>query len=243
MRIDLFEFAEGLIRGVIYFLQNFIQSAWVIVRRPVRGPAELHRAYLHKSRQQIGGLTFLFLTVLLYFWLNGDRLLGNVGLLARGDLRTAVRSMLARAPDLGGDAVWRPTLGALAATFIIDVALRLFLRWRLPDRTRRRHLVLAATEYVLALPALIVVVAELASAITQSIRFVMVLVVVVPLLILAALIHAAFILITGSERRTRAWEQPARLEGYAMSVFGIAFVIALVWIAVVGGHRLMAVSG
>jgi hypothetical protein len=237
----LFEFAEGLIRGVVYFLQNYLQTIWMIVRSPVRGPAELHRAYLRKGHQQVGGLTFLFVALLVYFWLNGDRLLGNVGLLARPELRGEIRSMIKAAPDLGGTAVWHPTLGALAATFIVDVALRLFLRWRLPDRSRRRLLVLAATEYALALPALIVVIAQLLTVTTKSTAFIMLTVIVVPLL-LAALVNAAFILVTGSERRTQAWEQPARFENYVLSIGGILFVIALVWFAAVAGHRLIAVS-
>lgn len=143
MRIDLFEFVEGIFRGFIYFFYNLFATLWDLARRPRRGPVRRYRAYLRASRQQIGGLTFLFVVIFTIFGLSAA-------------LATEKPTAIFGSPfNFAGEAAWLPLLGAMLATVLVDAPLRLLLHWRLRRRERRRRLVLELVEYSLSWPLLL----------------------------------------------------------------------------------------
>lgn len=143
MRIDLFEFVESVFRGFVYFFYNFIETLWDLTRSPRRGPVRRYRAHLRAGQQQIGGLTFFFVLIFAIF--------GICAALSRESLL----EMVSGPPDLGGEAVWLPLLGAMITTVLVDASVRLYLRWRLPHRAQKRRLVLAVFEYSLTWPVLL----------------------------------------------------------------------------------------
>lgn len=143
MRIDLFEFVESVFRGFVYFFYNFVETLWDLTRSPRRGPVRRYRAHLRVGQQQIGGLTFFFVLIFAIF--------GICAALSRESLLELVSGP----PDLGGEAVWLPLLGAMITTVLVDASVRLLLRWRLPGRPRKRQLALALFEYSLTWPVLL----------------------------------------------------------------------------------------
>ena len=152
MRIDLFELVDGLIRGVIHFLYNFIETTAAILRHPIRGPLRLTRRHDDPAIRQMGGSTYLFLIVLPVQKLWIDAGAGRDGEASFGEFLTKI-SM--QAPDFQSDALWPDIVAALIATVIVDGVLRLMLRWRVPNRRRFRHALLSATEFAMAWPILV----------------------------------------------------------------------------------------
>lgn len=145
MRIDLFEFIDGLFRGIVYFFYNLIGTAWMVLRHPIRGPALLHRANGAAGQRQVGGLTFLFvayLAALPALWvMEGGVSLSQLSVALSGRLDT--------------NSLWNVFLGSFASTVLVDSVLRLGLRWRQRD-LRRRQAMLARAEYAMFLAALLV---------------------------------------------------------------------------------------
>lgn len=142
MRVDFFELIEGLFRGVVYFFYNLVETIYILLRYPRRGPARLYRIYKRKDRQQLGGLTLLF--TLLFILFAGAAIADN---------RVDVRSTLS-AP-LSGRFGWESILCALASTVAIDAAARLFLRFRYKQNSRKREIALTLFEYALVWPMVI----------------------------------------------------------------------------------------
>jgi hypothetical protein len=160
MRIDIFEFLEGLIRGLIFFIYNFFETIWRLTASPNRGVLRLYRASADPHRKQLGGLTFLFLLFFLVAIARTPALLAAVGF---GDVRGSLLRAVNATPRLGSDVFWAPIAGALAATMIVDAPCRLLLTWRWPNRPVRRRILLAGFEYLLTWPVLVLFGAELAS--------------------------------------------------------------------------------
>ncbi len=144
MRIDLFDFVEGVFRGFIYFFYNVFATLWDLARRPRRGPLRRYRAYLKTSKQQVGGLTFLFVLIFAVF--------GLTPALGSGE---GLAKVFSAPPNLGGQEVWFPLAGAMLATVLIDAPLRLLLHRSLGSRHRKRRLVLELIEYSLVWPLLL----------------------------------------------------------------------------------------
>jgi len=146
MQIDLFEFLESIFRGLVYFFYNAVETLWILTVHPWRGPAWLYRTYTQKDRKQIGGLTFLFLILFLFF-----------GLCARMFSVTEFRlqEVLGKPLALGSDETWRTVVSAAASTVLLDSISRLYFRWRVPYNVRRRRRLLAMFEYSLAWPVLL----------------------------------------------------------------------------------------
>jgi hypothetical protein len=149
MRIDLFELIDGLFRGIVYFLYNLLETAYRVLRHPMRAPALLWRAHRTEGKRQVGGLTFLFVTYFAVFgaldWLvsggMGETLLPELTGVLGGSFDTAWW--------------WNVFLASLASTVFVDSVLRIVLRIRFRARRRRAEL-LAKTEYALFLPAVLV---------------------------------------------------------------------------------------
>jgi hypothetical protein len=159
VRIDLFEFVEGVIRGVVYFFYNVVETLWQILRYPRRGPIRLYRAHMKKGRQQIGGLTFLFLVFFTGFGLMVRRPPPSpMDIGGDNGLPTTVQllEVFSKPPRFDTDIAWMAIVASIVTTVIIDAAIRAFLRWRWPARPQRRALLLSAIEYVLVLPLLAV---------------------------------------------------------------------------------------
>lgn len=158
MRIDLFEFVEGLFRGIVYFIYNVVETTAAIIRHPIKGPIRLYRLHITTERRQLGGLTYLFIASLLLQWvvlhwlLSTSRVFYERESAGPSDL-SALREKLAAIslspPTFDIDTLWPLILGSLVSTVIIDAVLRLALRWRFPRRVRRRQMLLAACEYSL----------------------------------------------------------------------------------------------
>lgn len=151
MRIDIFEFLEGLIRGLIFFIYNFFETIWRLTVSPTRGVLRLYRASADLHRKQLGGLTFLFLLFFLVAIARTPALLTAIGF---GDVSGSLLRAVNATPRLGSDVFWAPIAGALAATVIVDAPCRLLLAWRWPERPVRRHMLLAGFEYLLTWPIL-----------------------------------------------------------------------------------------
>jgi hypothetical protein len=158
MRIDLFEFFESTFRGLVYFFYNVVETLWVLARRPWRGPTLLYRCYTQRGRQQIGGLTYLFLILFVL-----------VGLFAQFESVTSDEvnwyEFASRMPRLDSDQVWITVISAVVSTVLIDCAARLYFLWRIPNgkdaasrgrQLRRRKRRVAEFEYALVWPALLV---------------------------------------------------------------------------------------
>ena len=148
MRIDLFEFLEGIFRGLVYFFYNAVETLWILTLHPWRGGLWLYRAYSQKDRQQIGGLTFLFLIFFIFFGLFAQ---------AASDKGVDFRGMLGKPLRLDSDEAWRTVLSAATSTVLLDSIARLYFRARVPDSLRRRKQLLATFEYSLTWPALLLV--------------------------------------------------------------------------------------
>jgi hypothetical protein len=144
MRIDLFDFVEGVFRGFIYFFYNVFATLWDLASRPRRAPLRRYRAYLKTSKQQVGGLTFLFVLIFAVF--------GLTPAIGSGE---GLGKVFSAPPNLGGQEVWFPLAGAMLATVLIDAPLRLLLHRSLGNRHRKRRLVLELIEYSLAWPLLL----------------------------------------------------------------------------------------
>ncbi len=148
MRIDLFEFLDGLFRGILYFFYNLAESAFWVVRRPIRGPALLYRVHKDKTRRQLGGLTFLFVT---YFAVYAS-------LYFLADPQSGPPLLRTMMPALGGSFDiswwWVVFLASVVSTIIVDALLRIVLRLRFRKR-RVRERILGTTEYALFLPVLL----------------------------------------------------------------------------------------
>ncbi|MEA3029229.1 MAG: hypothetical protein QOG13_554 [Sphingomonadales bacterium] len=155
MRIDLFEFIDGLFRGIVYFFYNLIGTAWMVLRHPMRGPALLYRAHEAAGQRQVGGLTFLFVTYFgvyaAYFWV-GFRVMGA----GERPVLTRMSDALSRSEALSGSLDtnwwWTVFLASFASTVLIDSVLRLGLRWSQRD-VRKRQAALARTEFAMFLAA------------------------------------------------------------------------------------------
>ena len=160
MRIDVFEFLEGLIRGLVLFIYNFVETIWQLTTAPRWGVLKLYRASADPRRKQLGGLTFLFLLFFLAAIARTPLLLLALGF---GDVSGSLLKALNATPRIGSDALWAPVVGALAATMIVDAPCRLLLRWRWPRRPVRRRMLLAGFEYLLTWPILFLVVGRLAA--------------------------------------------------------------------------------
>jgi len=152
MRIDLFEFLEGVFRGLVYFFYNAVETLWILALHPWRGGSWLYRAYTQKGRQQIGGLTFLFLIFFIFFGLFTQAFTNNGVDLAA----------MARTPfKLDSEDAWRSVLSAAVSTVLLDSMGRLYFRWRVPKHARRRRRLLAQLEYALTWPVLFLLLAPL----------------------------------------------------------------------------------
>ncbi|MEZ0244121.1 MAG: hypothetical protein ACAH11_12155 [Sphingomonas sp.] len=155
MRIDLFDFLEGLIRGFVYFFYNVVGTLWTLIVHPFRGPMRLYRGYIRtrkreaaSDRRQLSAVTCLFLV---YF-----ATLGLTGGFANADLNEPVASIAKRGPTLDIAAVWVPVLGAMVITVLIDIALRLTLRLRYFRDARKRQLALPILQYAMILPSIVI---------------------------------------------------------------------------------------
>ena len=141
MRIDLFEFVEGVIRGIVYFLYNLIETTAAILRHPVRGPLQLTRRYGNPRARQVGGLTYLFLVLVIAQWMVVS---WNGSVSAQGVIESVTTT-----PTLDSEAMWPFLLAGLISTVVIDSVLRLILRWRLPQRHDLRQRLLSSAEFAL----------------------------------------------------------------------------------------------
>jgi hypothetical protein len=133
--MDLFDLLEKFFRGIVYFIYNWVETTWTILRHPIEGPRQLLRAQNDPGVRQIGGLTYLFLLLVVFQAL-------TVGQLASGFFQT-----LTNAPKLDTNAMWPEILAALIAIVAIDAVLRLVLRWRLPGRRQLRQALLSMAEF------------------------------------------------------------------------------------------------
>jgi len=120
-----------------------VETTWTILRNPIQGPLRLYRLYLRTDYRQIGGLTFLFLGLLL---LEGT-LLSSGTAEVPGGWKERLKALSADAPTFSLNAIWPTFLAAVVATVTIDALLRLALRFRLPRRRAYRQSLLAACEY------------------------------------------------------------------------------------------------
>lgn len=149
MRFDLFEFVEGLIRGVVYFLYSIVETVNTIICHPVRGPVRLYRSSLRSDRRQVGGLTFLFLSLILlclsFFGVSAQETRDN----RPKSFYDQIAEVSSRIPQFDTDRMWPVILASLVATVAVDAVLRLILRWRLPRRRIWRRMMLSAAEYSL----------------------------------------------------------------------------------------------
>lgn len=142
--MDLFTILESLFRGVVYFFYNLVETIYVLLRHPRRGPARMYRRYKRKGRQQLGGLTLLF--TLLFILFAGAAIADN-----RLDVGATVSAPL----DMSGEFVWVSLLCALVSTVATDAAARLFLRFRYRRRSEKREIALTLFEYALAWPMVV----------------------------------------------------------------------------------------
>lgn len=154
--MDLFDLLEKVFRGIVYFIYNVVETTWTTVRHPIKGPLRLSLRHEDADARQIGGLTYLFLILVL---LQAYSLSGDLS-------HKALADVVPSAPKLDTDAMWPEIVAALVATVTIDAILRLLLRWRLPDRPRLRHTLLSMSEF--AMLWMVVAFAFLAAAVPNS---------------------------------------------------------------------------
>jgi hypothetical protein len=222
MRIDLFEVVDGLIRGIVYFLYNVVETTATIVRHPIKGPIRLHRSSLRQGRKQIGGLTFLFLTFMLLY----SSLPSEKGFFRRlQNPSTDIFDELIHLPNFDVDRMWPAILGSLISTVVIDGTLRLIMIWRLPNRPAWRAMMLASAEYsylwMVAALALGILVAGNSSGPSADVRILF----MIPLFPLAAL-PAGAILHRATRRQGHSRSLP-RLVAWIFVVI-VPFVLAIV---------------
>lgn len=167
MRIDLFELVEGLFRGIVYFIYNLIGTTGAVIRHPIIGPFRLHRQHSRPHTRQIGGLTYLFLLFLIFYWFTEGGVDATNGLPGLGEMTDRMASASVSAPSLNPDAIWPLIVASLLSTVLFDAVLRLLLRWRLRGRQAYRQLLLSAAEY-----AMLWMVLALASAMLALAMFV-----------------------------------------------------------------------
>ena len=228
MRIDLFELIEGLFRGIVYFIYNVVETIATIVRHPIKGPVRLHRRYRREGGRQVGGLTFLFLSVLATYWV-------SIGTVILRSSRATSTELSARVSDVASrldtNLLWPFTIAALVTTVVIDAVLRLVLRWRFPGRPARRALILASTEYSLFWLFVAVEVMFLASL------------GVVPITVTIGSIIAPFIAIIPPAvilMRSTRWNDPSskRAEFAWLTAWAIGIVL-LLWLAFVTSAKVL----
>jgi hypothetical protein len=142
--MDLFTMLEALFRGVVHFFYNLVETIYVLLRHPRRGPARLYRRYKRHATQQLGGLTLLF--TLLFILFAGA---------AVADSTVDVRTTFTAPLDVSGPFAWATLLCALLSTVALDASARLLLRFRFPERRQKREIAITLFEYALAWPMVV----------------------------------------------------------------------------------------
>jgi hypothetical protein len=230
VRIDLFDFLDGLFKGVVHFFYNIVETLFRLARRPLSGPTRLVLLNQSKNVPQLSGSTFLLLAFSAFFAVHVPRY---------GDLDTEFRfspiaiasnGIPTTAPQLDNDWVWLVVATGLAAAVIVDAALRLLLWSLLPKAAIRRRIVVSAAEYALAWPILALLLLSLdertlptlvstlsAPSSARETALVMA-------LFLLLSLPSAWQLASGLRRRLRRWPRAALLAGAmaAMAVLGLA---------------------
>lgn len=220
MRVDLFELIEGVFRGVVYFFYNLFETLFQLIRRPLRGPLRLHQMNRSPKLRQIGGVTFLFVAMFGFFavFLAAYSLMqydlpedmAAAGLLFEEIWRTMSSALMGES-ELTGYSLYPIVTAALVSTVILDSLIRVTARILSPRRRGRRELAIAAAEFAMFWPILLIIVLSLFVATNSALQGVLALSpgwsppgwAVVPVLagILLAVVPAALLLASGVRAR------------------------------------------
>ncbi|HEX8624759.1 MAG TPA: hypothetical protein VF782_06735 [Allosphingosinicella sp.] len=149
-KMDLFEAAEKLLRGLVYFVYNFFFSLAALMS-PYRGPIALERRYTKAGTRQIGGMTILFLVQLIPLSLLLPAVF-STGALARISEKFATG--VATGSFTWND-FWPSAIAAIFTTVAIDCGLRLWLSLFGISRQELRDRLVTRIEYALVLPVLV----------------------------------------------------------------------------------------
>jgi len=231
--INFFDLLDRMFKGIVYFFYNLVSTTAAVLARPVRGPIRLQRAADDPGRQQIAGLTFLFIgffLLQLIVMAGIDATDSQLVAAAAGD---RIFDAVASAASFDGRILWPAIAAGLCSTIILDALFRFALWRRWPARPRWRHAVLAMFEYALVLPVLAYLVSVgMAALFIREILFGEMAgwlwLAGSAALLLTALVPAARILLAGFRRRPAARARP-RLVMAMVTTGTAALFTAATW--------------